>query len=131
MGMNWGLLFCNCRRTLALDPARLVLPIAPSVLSFASDPEFDIQEFAASANRERLDRVLISCCEGAGRFEEAVGASGAQSPRIQFLNLKDTCFFPDSDSEEAHGKASRLLRAAMECAELDLQPVYNRLSAGN
>ena len=131
MGTNWGLFLCDCRRTLALDPERLVLPIAPSVLSFASDPEIDIQEFAARANRERLDRVLIGCCADASLFAESLGAAGAQSPRIHFLNLKDTCFFPHGDSEEAHGKASRLLRAAMECAELDSQPVYNRLSAGN
>ena len=58
MGTNWGLFLCNCRRTLPLDPERLVLPTAPSVLSFASDPEIDIKEFAARANRERLDRVL-------------------------------------------------------------------------
>jgi hypothetical protein len=75
MGTNWGLFLCNCRRTLPLDPERLVLPIAPSVLSFASDPETDIQEFAARASRERLDRVLISCCAGASRFEEAFGAA--------------------------------------------------------
>jgi ferredoxin len=101
------------------------------VLSFASDPETDIQEFAARANRERLDRVLISCCSDTGLFEKSLGAAGAQSPRIHYLNLKDTCFFPHGDSEEAHGKASRLLRAAMECAELDSPPVYNRLSTGN
>src|SRR5688572_1741188 len=131
MGTNWGLFLCNCRRTLPLDPERLVLPTAPSVLSFASDPEIDIKEFAARANRERLDRVLIGCCADAGLFAESFGAAGAQSPTIHFLNLKDTCFFPHGDSAKAHGKASRLLRAAMECAELDSQPVYNRLSAGN
>jgi len=119
MGTNWGLFLCNCRRTLALDPERLVLPIVPSVLCFASDPEIDIQEFAARANRERLDRALISCCSDTGLFEKSFGAAGAQSPRIHFLNLKDTCFLPHADPEKTHGKASRLLRAAMECAELD------------
>jgi len=131
MGTNWGLFLCNCRRTLALDPERLVLPIVPSVLCFASDPEIDIQEFAARANRERLDRALISCCSDTGLFEKSFGAAGAQSPRIHFLNLKDTCFLPHADPEKTHGKASRLLRAAMECAELDSPPVYNRLAAGN
>jgi ferredoxin len=130
MGTNWGLFLCNCRRTLALDPERLILPIAPSVLSFASDPEVDFQDFAARAKRERLDRVLIGCCADAGFFRESFGAAGAQPPGIHFLNLT-ACFFSHGDSEEAHGKASRLLRAAMECAELDSQPVYNRLSAGN
>ena len=131
MGTNWGLFLCNCRRTLALDPRRLVFPTAPSVLSFASDPETDIQEFAARANRERLDRVLISCCADAGFFAESFGAAGAQPPGIHYLNLKDFCFQPHADLEKIHGKANRLLRAAMECAELDSQPVYNRLSIGN
>jgi ferredoxin len=131
MGTNWGLFLCNCRRTLPLDPERLVLPTAPSVLSFASDPEIDIQEFAARANRERLDRVLIGCCADAGFFAESFGATGAQPRGIHYLDLKDLCFQPHADLEKAHGKASRLLRAAMECAELDAQPVYNRLSAGN
>jgi ferredoxin len=131
MGTNWGLFLCNCRRTLPLDPERLVLPIVPSVLSFASDPENDIQEFAARANRERLDRVLIGCCADAGFFAESFGAAGGQPPGIHYLNLKDSCFQPHADLEKAHDKASRLLRAAMECAELDSQPVYNRLSAGN
>ena len=131
MGTNWGLFLCNCRRTLPLDPRRLVLPTAPSVLSFASDPRTDIQEFAARANRERLDRVLISCCADAGFFAESFGAAGAQPPGIHYLNLKDFCFQPHADLEKIHGKANRLLRAAMECAELDSQPVYNRLSIGN
>ncbi len=131
MGTNWGLFVCNCRGTLPLDPGRFVLPTAPSVLSFASDPETDIQEFAARANRERLDRVLISCCADAGFFAESFGAAGAQSPGIHYLNLKDFCFQPHADPEKIHGKANRLLRAAMECAELDSQPVYNRLSTGN
>lgn len=131
MGTNWGLFVCNCRGTLPLDPRRFVLPTAPSVLSFASDPETDIQEFAARANRERLDRVLISCCADAGFFAESFGAAGAQSPGIHYLNLKDFCFQPHADPEKIHGKANRLLRAAMECAELDSQPVYNRLSTGN
>ncbi|MGH7846990.1 MAG: 4Fe-4S dicluster domain-containing protein, partial [Candidatus Binatia bacterium] len=131
MGTNWGLFLCNCRQTLPIDRERLVFPIVPSVLSFASNPEIDVREFAARASRERLDRVVISCCAGAGIFEEAFGACGPQSPRVHYLDLKDSCFRPHADPEKAHGKAIRLLRAAMESAELDSQPVYNRLSAGN
>jgi ferredoxin len=131
MGTNWGAFLCNCRQTIPLDPERLVLPIAPSILSFATDPDSEIREFAARANREQLDRVLISCCAGAERFEETFAASGAPSPKIHYLNLKDSCFQPPVDPDKAHSKASRLLRAATEIAELDSQPVYNRLSAGN
>jgi ferredoxin len=131
MGTNWGLFLCNCRGTLTVDPQQLVLPTAPSVFSLGSDPEIDLREFAARASQERLDRVLIGCCAGASHFEQAVSASGPQSPKVCCLDLKDACFLPDADSEKTHNKASRLLRAAMECAELDSQPVYNRLSAGS
>jgi ferredoxin len=131
MGTNWGLFLCNCRQTLSLDPERLVLPVVPSVLCFTSDPETKILEFVARSHQEQPDRVIISCCAGAGLFEEAFGASGAQSPRIHYLDLKDSCFQPHADPEKAHSKASRLLRAAIESAELDSQPVYNRLPAGN
>lgn len=131
MGTNWGLFLCNCRRTLPLDPERLVLPTAPSVLCFASDPATDIAEFAARTHEEQPDRVMIGCCAPPSFFEEALQVSGSQSPRVHFLDLKDSCFRPHADLEQTHGKASRLLRAAMEGAELNSQPVYNRLSAGN
>jgi len=130
MGTNWGLFLCNCRGTLPVDRERLVLPTVPSVLSFASDPETDVREFVARSGRERLDRVVISCCAGAGLFEAAFGASDLRPPKVHLVNLKDSCFAPHADSEKAHAKATRLLRAAMETAELDVQPVYNRLAAG-
>jgi ferredoxin len=131
MGRNWGLFLCNCRQTLPIDRERLVLPIVPSVLTFASDPEIDIHEFAARARREGLDRVVVSCCAGVNFFTEAFAGSDAQSPEVHYLDLKDACFRPHADLEKAHSKATRLLRATMENAELDAQPVYNRLSAGN
>jgi ferredoxin len=131
MGRNWGLFLCNCRQTLPIDRERLVLPIVPSVLSFARDPEIDVHEFAARGSREQLDHVVVSCCAEAGLFEEAFSASGTQSAKLHFLNLKDSCFLPHADSAKAHSKATRLLRAAMETAELEAQTTYNRLSAGN
>jgi len=130
MGTNWGLFFCDCRGTLPVDRTRLILPSAPSVLSFGSDPEIDIGEFAARAGRERVDRVLISCCADAGLSEESFGSPGS-SPKVHFLNLKQSCFLPHDDSEQSHAKANRLLRAAMETADYAVQPVYNRLTAGN
>jgi ferredoxin len=130
MGTNWGIFFCNCRGTLPVDRARLILPIAPSVLSYGSDPEVDIREFAVRAGRERVDRVLISCCADAGLSEESFGASGP-SPKVHLLNLKNSCFLPHGDSEQSHAKANRLLRAVMETADDAVQPVYNRLTTGN
>lgn len=127
MATSWGLFLCNCRRTLPLEPERLVLPIAPSVLSFASDPENDIREFAARAGREALDRVVISCCAEPSLFDEALRSSILKSPKVHFVNLKE-CFGVHPDPAEAHAKATRLLRAAMETAELQSTPACNPLT---
>jgi ferredoxin len=130
MADKWGLFLCNCHQTLSLDPERLVLPIAPSVLSFASYPETDIHEFAARANRERPDRVLIGCCAAPNLFEEAVNPDGLQAPKVHFVNLKESCFQVHSDPQQAHTKATRLLRAAMKTAEAQQAPAYNPLTTG-
>jgi Fe-S-cluster-containing hydrogenase component 2 len=130
MGTNWGLFFCNCRGSLPVDRERLVLPVAPSVLSFGSDPEIDIPEFATRARAERVDRVLISCCMEAGLCEKFFSPSGP-APKVHLLNLKNTCFLPHGNSAESHAKATRLLRAAMDTADETVQPVYNRLATGN
>ena len=131
MATNWGILLCNCRRTLPVDPGRLVLPVAPSVLSLGSNPEIDIREFAARAGREQVDRVLIGCCADAALCEASFGASGAHSPKVHLLNLKKSCFSPHGDSEESHAKASRLLRAVVETADENVPPVYNQLASGH
>lgn len=73
MAAKWGLFLCNCRKTLSLDPQRLVLPIVPPVLAFASDPDSDIKEFAARVHDKRLDRVLIGCCATPSLFHKALG----------------------------------------------------------
>lgn len=130
MATNWGLFLCNCRKTLALDPQRLVLPITPSVLSFASQPETDIQEFTTRANDAQLDRVLISCCADQKFFEEALTHSCPQPPKVRFINLRESCFLPHPDSDKAHAKATRLLRAAIEAFEVGKTPAYNPLSVG-
>jgi ferredoxin len=101
------------------------------VLATANDPEIDIHEFAARVHREKVDRVLISCCSDAAAFERAFGAHGEPSPRLHLLDLKNSCFVPHTDSEQAHAKASRLLRATTLSADENFQPAYNRLAAGN
>ncbi len=130
MAAKWGLFLCNCNKTLSLDPEQLTLPIAPSVLSFASQPETDIQEFATRAKGEGLDRVLISCCAAPSLFTETLSKVGIESQQIQHVNLKESCFQVHPDPEQAHVKATRLLRAAMENAESESQPAYNPLTVG-
>ncbi|MFQ5850914.1 MAG: 4Fe-4S dicluster domain-containing protein [Candidatus Binatia bacterium] len=130
MAVRWGLFLCNCHQTVTLDPQRLVLPLAPCLLSFASHPDSDIGEFATRVKGERLDRVLISCCAAPSLFDEALGTAGAQSPKIHFVNLKESCFQAHPDPQQAHAKATRLLRAAIETAEVQDTPSYNPLTAG-
>ncbi|MGH7826768.1 MAG: 4Fe-4S dicluster domain-containing protein [Candidatus Binatia bacterium] len=132
MGTNWGLFLCNCRATIPLDPERLVFPIAPSVFSFASDPQTEISEFAARALQEQPDRVMIGCCAAPGLFQEVFAKGRATIPQLHFVNLKESCFVVHSDPQQAHEKATRLLRAAMEIAESAIAPPsYNSLTVGN
>jgi len=131
MADNWGLFLCNCRKTLPLDPEKLILPTAPSVLTVASEPESQAQEFAARIERERPSRVLVSCCAEQKLFDDALAGSSPQPPKVQFLNLRESCFLPHlDDPERAHAKATRLLRAAMESVDTNETPVYNPLKVG-
>jgi len=84
MADNWGLFLCNCRKTLPLDLEKLILPIAPSVLTVASEPESQVREFAASVERERPDRVLVSCCAEQKLFDEALAGSGRRPRKSSF-----------------------------------------------
>jgi len=130
MAAKWGLFLCNCRKTLPLDPQRLVLPIAPSVLSFATDPDNDVREFATAVNREQPDQVLIGCCAAPSLFRETLSTAGGQSLKLHFVNLKESCFLAHSDLQQAHAKATRLLRAAVAAAEAKKTPAYNPLNVG-
>jgi heterodisulfide reductase subunit A-like polyferredoxin len=130
MAIKWGLFLCNCRGALALDLQKLVLPIAPSVLSTVSDPGAAVGEFAGAVTRERPDRVLIACCAAPDFFSKALDATHAQSPKLHFVDLKESCFLVHSDIQKAHAKATRLLRAAMAAAEANETPAYNTLNVG-
>lgn len=130
MAANWGLFLCSCRQTLCLDPEKLVLPTVPSVLFFASEPETQVHEFAARAKREPVDRVLIGCCAAPALFAEALRDRDGRSPRVHFIDLKEACFGVHPDPTEAHAKAFRLLRAAMETSEAEELPGYNPLKVG-
>ena len=130
MATKWGFFLCNCRKTLPLDPQKLVLPVGPSILSNASDPNHDVGEFAAAVERERPDLVLISCCADPGVFSKILDPAQRQSPKLLFVNLKEGCFAVHSNPIEAHAKASRLLRAAVASAESEETLRFNPLKAG-
>jgi heterodisulfide reductase subunit A-like polyferredoxin len=128
MTAKWGLFLCNCRRTLPLDLQKLVLPIAPSVLSVASDPTADIGEFAAALDRERPDQILIACCAAPELFSKALDAAHSQSSKLHFVDLKESCFSVHPEIQQAHAKLTRLLRVAMEAAEAKETPTYQPLN---
>lgn len=132
MAANWGMFLCDCRQKIPLDLERLTLPVAPSVLSSATDPETDLHDFALRAHGEQLDRVLISCCAEPGLFDAALRSPDGPSPKLHFVNLKESCFSVHPDPAEAHAKATRLLRAAMETAEAEEAeaPDYSPLVVG-
>lgn len=129
MAIKWGFFFCNCRGTLPLDTEQLVLPVAPAVLFSASDPETHIPEFLALVEEEEADHVLTTCCEWKSRSRDLLGG-GARSPEIHSVDVKESCFRAHPDERPAHGKASRLLRAAVETAGLQDEPTYNPLRVG-
>ncbi|MGH7834147.1 MAG: 4Fe-4S dicluster domain-containing protein [Candidatus Binatia bacterium] len=130
MAATWGLFLCNCRKTLPLDPQKLALPTGPTVLSFATDPDQDFPGFAAAVARERPDRILIACCAEPDIFSKALDAAHGQPAKLHFANLKESCFSAHSETRQAHAKATRLLRVAMESAEAKETPAYNSLKVG-
>lgn len=129
MAETWGVFLCHCRGTLALDPQKLVWPVAPSVLSIASDPGA-AGGFTAGIERERPDRILIACCAETELFANALGAASAQTAQAHFLDLKHLCFSVHRDLEMAHAKATRLLRLAMAGAQRSDTPAFQPLTVG-
>ncbi|HXG52938.1 MAG TPA: 4Fe-4S dicluster domain-containing protein [candidate division Zixibacteria bacterium] len=131
MASSWGVFLCDCRRTIALDRDRLDFAVAPAVLCRGSDPAADVAGFAAGVRREQPERILIGCCADQRLFQDALGEAGTPPSNLHFVNLKEASFAVHPDPGEAHDKASRLLRAAMEAAEAGGDPPsYNRLTVG-
>jgi ferredoxin len=122
MTAKWGIFLCNCRHTLALDPERFDLP-TPHV-QFATHPDDDLQDFADLVSRERCTHAMIACCDSPARFEDALRSAIGPSPKIDYADLKESCFAVHADPREAHDKAGRLLRAARQAAEVQTEPRY-------
>lgn len=122
MAANWGIFLCNCQHALELDPQRFDLP-TPHV-QFATHPDSDLQAFTALVSRERCTHAMIACCDSPGRFEDALRSSIGPSPKIQFVDLNESCFAVHTDPQQAHDKAGRLLRGALQAAEVQAEPRY-------
>ena len=122
MTANWGIFLCNCRHALALDPQRFDLP-TPHV-QFATHPDSDLQDFADLVSRERCTQAMVACCDSPARFEDALRPAIGPSPKIHFIDLNESCFAVHADPQEAHDKAGRLLRGALQAAEVQAEPRY-------
>ena len=122
MTAKWGIFLCNCRHELALDPQRFDLP-TPHV-QFATHPDSDLQDFADLVSRERCTHAMIACCDSPARFEDALSPSTGPSPKIQFVDVKASCFAVHAEPQQAHDKAGRLLRGALQAAEVQAEAPY-------
>ena len=122
MTANWGIFLCNCRHALALDPQRFDLP-TPHV-QFATHPDSDLQDFADLVSRERCTHVMVACCDSPGRFEDVLRPAIGPSPKIHFVDLNESCFALHAEPQQAHDKADRLLRGALQAAEVQAEPRY-------
>ena len=122
MTANWGIFLCNCRHALALDPQRFDLP-TPHV-QFATHPDSDLQDFADLVSRERCTHAMVACCDSSARFEDALRPAIGPSPKIHVVDLNESCFAVHADPQEAHDKAGRLLRGALQAAEVQAEPRY-------
>lgn len=122
MTAKWGIFLCDCRHTLALDPQRFDLQA--SHVQFAAHPDSDLQDFADLVSRERCTHAMIACCDSPARFEAALRPAIGPSPKTHFIDLKASCFAVHGDSQEAQGKAGRLLRGMLQAAQAQAEPRY-------
>ncbi|MCZ6556513.1 MAG: 4Fe-4S dicluster domain-containing protein [SAR324 cluster bacterium] len=120
---NWGVFLCNCRKTLTVEAERMGDPAA--LLTVATHPEKALPAFAKQADKQDLDHMLIGCCASQDIFEKALGGR-----RLHFVDLKEKCFAPHADPEQAHGKALQMIKAAMGAAEVRGEVKQNLLQAG-
>ena len=123
-----GVFICSCEGKLPLDRERLAQEEPAPHLS--DHPREGAAAFADHARGERLEQVVISCCEGTAPFEAAFAAAGV-SPEIHALDLKHLCYLPHPDADQANGKALRLVRAAVQAAQRSEEISENLLTAGN
>ena len=120
MMAQWGVFLCNCQNAMSLDPQCFDLP-TPHV-QFATHTDSDLQEFADLISREHCTHALIACCDQPSRFEDALRPTAGPSPMTHFIDLKGSCFAVHEDPREAQDKAARLLRGALQAAEMQAEP---------
>lgn len=130
MTKKWGLFLCNCRQTGLIDPERLDFP-TPFV-QWADQPEQALHEFTGLVAQEQLDRVLISCCTAPSFFHTYFASSFSLPPKLYFLNLNERCFWIHNPvSTDTLTKATRLIRATIQAAEVQSKLTYNFVQVRN
>ncbi len=117
MKARWGIHVCTCRGTLPVDAAALGAAVGPQAfLHVADDPLAGAQAFARAAREQGLERVLVSCCQGAEPCRLAL-AEQQRFPPLHEVALKARAYQPHPDAAQANRKAARLLRAALRAGE--------------
>jgi heterodisulfide reductase subunit A-like polyferredoxin/coenzyme F420-reducing hydrogenase delta subunit len=133
MAKKVGIFLCDCNRSLPLDVGAITrslnLPTQPQLYSRLRLD--DIHPLKYQAQKEKYDRLLIGCCGPRDFFLQELGTIGFQPEQIQFLNLKEECFWVHEGREAANGKAARLLRASLETAEARRQMPERPVKAGD
>ena len=122
MTARWGIFLCNCQYTVALEPQRFDLP-TPHV-QYSNHSDSDLKQFADLFSREHCTGALIACCDEPSRFEDALRPTAGPGPATHFIDLKASCFAVHDDPREAQDKAVRLLRGALQAAEVQAEPRY-------
>ncbi|MFQ5881870.1 MAG: 4Fe-4S dicluster domain-containing protein [Candidatus Methylomirabilales bacterium] len=119
MAEKVGIFLCDCNRSLPLDLGALTrslnLPAKPYLYSRLRLD--DIHPLKYQAQKEKYDRLLIGCCGSKEFFLHELSTIGFQAEQIQFLNLKEECFWVHEERAAANQKAARLLRATLETAK--------------
>ncbi len=123
MGKKVGIFLCDCNRSLPLDVRALTrslnLPAKPQLYSRLRLDDIHLLKY--HAQKEKYDRLLIGCCGQREFFLQELSTIGIQAEQIQFLNLKEECFWVHEDRAASNRKAARLLKASLETAEVHRQ----------
>lgn len=133
MAKKVGIFVCDCNKSLPIDigaiTRSLKLSVKPKLYSRLRRDE--IHPLKYHAQKEKYDRLLIGCCGEREFFLHELSTIGFQAEQIQFLNLKEECFWVHEDREAANGKAARLMRASLETAEARQQMPEMPVRAGD
>ena len=124
MAKKVGIFVCDCNKSLPIDIGAITrslnLPAKPKLYSRLRRD--DIHPLKYHAQKEKYDRLLIGCCGEREFFLHELSTIGFQAEQIQFLNLKEECFWVTRTGRQligrqpgSSGRAWRRPRRANRC----------------